>query len=86
MLKFVICNLFLIELFTISLYISIREICQKRKFQGNFTYLAFLDLKKAYDSVSIFSPPGERTDTDSLDNTNTEIITSNNGRCVIIEE
>jgi len=37
----------------ISLYISIREICQRRKFQGNFTYLAFLDLKKkkAYDSV-----------------------------------
>jgi len=33
-----------------------------------------------------FSPPGERIDTDSLDNTNTEIITSNNGRGVIIEE
>ena len=31
----------------ISLYISIREICQRRKFQGEFTYLAFLDLKKA---------------------------------------
>jgi len=30
----------------ISLYISIREICQRRKFQGNFTYLAFLILKK----------------------------------------
>jgi len=29
-----------------------------------------------------FSPP----DTDSIDNTNTEIITCNNGRCVIIEE
>jgi len=39
----------------ISLYISIREICQRRKFQGYFTYLAFLDLKKAYDSVPIFN-------------------------------
>ena len=27
-----------------------------------------------------FSPPGEMTDTDSIDNTNTEIITRNNGR------
>jgi len=33
-----------------------------------------------------FSPLGERTDTDLLDNTNTEIITRNNGRGVIIEE
>ena len=33
-----------------------------------------------------FSPPSERIDTDSLDNTNTEIITRNNGRGVIIEE
>jgi len=33
-----------------------------------------------------FSPPGEKTNTDSLDNTNTEIITHNNGRGVIIEE
>jgi hypothetical protein len=33
-----------------------------------------------------FSPPGERTDTDSLDNTNIEIITHYNGRGVIIEE
>ena len=33
-----------------------------------------------------FSPPGERTDTYSLDNTNTEIITRNNGRGVIIDE
>jgi len=39
----------------ISLYISIREICQRRNFKGNFTYLAFLDLKKAYDSVPIFN-------------------------------
>ena len=39
----------------ISLYISIREIYQRRKFQGSFTYLAFLDLKKAYDSVLIFN-------------------------------
>ena len=39
----------------ISLFISIREICQRRKFQGKFTYLAFLDLKKAYDSVPIFN-------------------------------
>jgi len=33
-----------------------------------------------------FWSPVERTDTDSLDNTNTEIITPNNGRGVIIEE
>ena len=33
-----------------------------------------------------FSPPGEMTDTDSVDSTNTEIITHNNGRGVIIEE
>jgi hypothetical protein len=33
-----------------------------------------------------FSPPGERSDTDSFDNTNTEIITHNNGRGVIIDE
>jgi len=39
----------------ISLYISIREICQRRKIKGKFTYLAFLDLKKAYDSVPIFN-------------------------------
>ena len=34
----------------------------------------------------ISSPPGERIVTDSLNNTNTEIITRNNGRGVIIEE
>jgi len=33
-----------------------------------------------------FSPPGERSDTDSFDNTNTEIITHNNERGVIIDE
>ena len=33
-----------------------------------------------------FSPPGERSDADSFDNTNTEIITCNNGRGVIIDE
>jgi len=33
-----------------------------------------------------FSPPGERSDTDSIDNTNTEIIIRNNGRDVIIDE
>jgi len=33
-----------------------------------------------------FSPPSERTNTDSLDNTNTEIITRSNGRGVITEE
>jgi len=33
-----------------------------------------------------FSPPSEKTNTDSLDNTNTEIITRNNGRGVIIDE
>ena len=39
----------------ISLFISIRDICQRRKFDDKFTYLAFLDLKKAYDSVPIFN-------------------------------
>ena len=39
----------------ISLYISIREICQRRQFKGKKTYLAFLDLKKAYDSVPIYN-------------------------------
>ena len=42
----------------ISLYISIREICQRRKFntEGSApTYLAFLDLQKAYDSVPIYN-------------------------------
>jgi len=29
-----------------------------------------------------FSPPGERSDTDSFDNTNTKIINRNNGRGV----
>jgi hypothetical protein len=33
-----------------------------------------------------FSPPYKKTNTDSLDNTNTEIITRNNGRGVIIDE
>jgi len=33
-----------------------------------------------------FSPPGERSDTDSFNNTNTEIITCNNGRGVIIDD
>jgi len=33
-----------------------------------------------------FSPPSEMTDTDSIDNTNTEIISRNNGCGVIIEE
>ena len=33
-----------------------------------------------------FSPPSEKTNTDSFDNTNTEIITHNNGRGAIIDE
>jgi len=33
-----------------------------------------------------FSPPGERSDTDSIDNTNTEIITRINECSVIIDE
>jgi len=33
-----------------------------------------------------FSPPSEMTDTNSINNTNTEIITRNNGRGFIIEE
>jgi len=38
----------------ISLFVSIREICQRRQFCGEKTFLAFLDLRKAYDSVPIF--------------------------------
>ena len=37
----------------ISLFISIRDLCQRRAFSNQDTYLAFLDLKKAYDSVPI---------------------------------
>jgi len=37
----------------VSLFISIQEICQRRKNDNKETYLAFLDLKKAYDSVPI---------------------------------
>ena len=33
-----------------------------------------------------FSLPCERSDTDSIDNTHTEIISCNNGRCIIIDE
>ena len=33
-----------------------------------------------------FSPPDKMTDTDSVDNTNTQIITHNNRRGVVIEE
>jgi len=31
-----------------------------------------------------FSPPDERSDTDSVNNTNTEIITRNNERAVVL--
>ena len=45
---------------------------------------------KSVDDVEMirhgFSPPCEMTDTDSIDNTNTEIITCNNRRGVIIDE
>jgi len=37
----------------VNLYISLREICQRRKFNNQETYLEFFDLKKAYDSVPI---------------------------------
>ena len=39
----------------ISLFISIRDICQRRQLNNEVTYLAFLDLKKAYDSVPIYN-------------------------------
>ena len=39
----------------ISLFVSIRDICQRRKYANKPTYIAFLDLKKAYDSVPIFN-------------------------------
>ena len=34
---------------------ALRIICQRRKFENKDTYLAFLDFKKAYDSVSIYN-------------------------------
>ena len=37
----------------ISLFISINEICRRRQLENKETYLAFLDIKKAYDSVPI---------------------------------
>jgi len=39
----------------INLYISIREICLRRKFNNEFKCMAFLKLKKVYDLVPIFS-------------------------------
>jgi len=35
----------------IGLYTSLRIICQRQKFENKDRYLAFLELKKAYDSV-----------------------------------
>jgi len=40
---------------SVRLFISIREICQRRQNDKQETYLVFLDLKKAYDSVPIGS-------------------------------
>jgi len=37
----------------ISIFISIQDICRRRQLNNQETYLAFLDLKKAYDSVPI---------------------------------
>jgi len=39
----------------ISLFVSIREIRQRKKFNDQFIFLVFLDLKKAYDSVPIYN-------------------------------
>lgn len=39
----------------INLYISIFEICQRKSFPGKFTYVTFLDIKKAYDILYPFS-------------------------------
>jgi len=39
----------------ISLFISIREICLRRHFSNRDTYIAFLDLKKAYDTVPTYN-------------------------------
>jgi len=43
----------------ICLFVSIRKICQRRKYNDQFTFLAFLDLskkkkKKAFDLVPIY--------------------------------
>jgi len=37
------------------LFVSIREICKRGKLKDKFTFLAFHDLKKAYDSVPKFT-------------------------------
>jgi len=39
----------------ISLYTTLKIICQRRKFENKEAYLAFLDLKNAYDSVPIYN-------------------------------
>ena len=36
-------------------FLRTKEICKRRKSYGKFAYVAFLDLKKAYDSVPIFN-------------------------------
>lgn len=36
---------------SVSLFISIKEICQRRQFDNKKPYLVFLNLKKTYDSV-----------------------------------
>ena len=48
-----------------------------------FCYRASVDVEMIRHG---FSPPGERSDTESFDNTNTEIITRNNGCGIIIDE
>ena len=39
----------------ISLFVSICEIFQRRKFNKQYTFLAFLDLNKAYDFDPIYN-------------------------------
>ena len=39
----------------ISLFISIREFCLRRHFSNKDTYIAFLDLKNAYDTVPTYN-------------------------------
>ena len=66
-------------------------ICRSFRLMMNWYFVESID-STVCESIDIemirhgFSPPGERTDKDSLDNTNIEIITRNNGHGVIIEE
>jgi len=64
-------------------------ICRSFSLMMKWYYSVESTVTKSVDVEMIrhgFSPPSEMTDTNSINNTNTEIITRNNGRGFIIEE